>query len=129
MNALNDIRSLDYTIIFARSMADMRAFYERVMGFPLRRELGPQWIEYSVGSQILALTEHGMMWHDTPTPNGQASLQLAFRVSPGAVAACAAELEAKGVEIVLPVTDQPWGHRTVFFRDPDGNILEIYADI
>jgi catechol 2,3-dioxygenase-like lactoylglutathione lyase family enzyme len=27
------------------------------------------------------------------------------------------------------VTDQPFGHRTVFFRDPDGNILEIYAEI
>jgi catechol 2,3-dioxygenase-like lactoylglutathione lyase family enzyme len=29
----------------------------------------------------------------------------------------------------LPPTDQPWGHRTLFFRDPDGNVLEIYADI
>jgi len=25
--------------------------------------------------------------------------------------------------------DQPWGHRTLFFRDPDGNVLEIYAEI
>jgi hypothetical protein len=26
-------------------------------------------------------------------------------------------------------TDQPFGHRTLFFRDPDGNVLEIYAEI
>jgi lactoylglutathione lyase len=26
-------------------------------------------------------------------------------------------------------TDQPWGLRTLFFRDPDGNVLEIYAEI
>jgi hypothetical protein len=24
---------------------------------------------------------------------------------------------------------QPKLHRTIFFRDPDGNIVEIYADI
>jgi catechol 2,3-dioxygenase-like lactoylglutathione lyase family enzyme len=30
---------------------------------------------------------------------------------------------------VSPPTDRPWGHRTLFFRDPDGNILEIYADL
>jgi catechol 2,3-dioxygenase-like lactoylglutathione lyase family enzyme len=28
-----------------------------------------------------------------------------------------------------PPTNQPFGHRTVFFRDPDGNLLEFYADI
>jgi catechol 2,3-dioxygenase-like lactoylglutathione lyase family enzyme len=26
-------------------------------------------------------------------------------------------------------TDQPFGHRTLFVRDPDGNVLEIYAEI
>lgn len=25
--------------------------------------------------------------------------------------------------------DHPFGHRTIFFRDPDGNVLEIYAEI
>jgi catechol 2,3-dioxygenase-like lactoylglutathione lyase family enzyme len=45
------------------------------------------------------------------------------------VAACAAELEAKGVALVSPLTDHPFGHRTIFFRDPDGNVLEIYAEI
>jgi lactoylglutathione lyase len=59
----------------------------------------------------------------------QLSLQLAFRVTPEQVRACSEELETKGIEIVHPVTDQPWGHRTLFFRDPDGNVLEIYVDI
>lgn len=28
-----------------------------------------------------------------------------------------------------PPRDHEYGHRTLFFKDPEGNILEIYADI
>jgi lactoylglutathione lyase len=86
------IRSLDYTVIFARHMSVMRKFYGTVRGFPLHRELSSRWIEYRIGSNILALTERGAMFDDPPPP-------VAF------------------------------GNRTLFFRDPDGNILEIYAEI
>jgi len=54
---------------------------------------------------------------------------LAFRVPPQAVAGCAAALEAKGVRLVSTLKDQPFGHRTIFFHDPDGNVLEIFAEI
>ena len=123
------IRSIDYTVIFARQMKLMRDFYERTLGFPLHKELGPQWIEYRVGSNILALTEHGLIFNDPSLPVGALSLQLAFRVTPSEVAQCAATLIERGVAIISGPTDQPWGHRTLFFRDPDGNVLEIYADI
>jgi catechol 2,3-dioxygenase-like lactoylglutathione lyase family enzyme len=33
------------------------------------------------------------------------------------------------VPLLEPPTDHAFGHRTVFFRDPDGNLLEIYAEI
>lgn len=35
------------------------------------------------------------------------------------------ELKAKGVEFVKPPTTQPWGQRTAYFKDPDGNFWEI----
>ena len=34
-------------------------------------------------------------------------------------------LKAKGVEFIKPPTTQPWGQRTAYFKDPDGNIWEI----
>jgi catechol 2,3-dioxygenase-like lactoylglutathione lyase family enzyme len=60
---------------------------------------------------------------------GSAAIQLAFRVPPPAVDTCHEELVAAGVPILRPPTDLPsWRHRTLFFRDPEGNIIEIYAE-
>jgi lactoylglutathione lyase len=129
MSALATIRQLDYTIIFARNLPRMRRFYEDVMRFPILHELGPSWIAYRVGSNVLAITERGLMFDDAPTPVGALSVQLAFRVSPGHVDRCAAELRQTGIDLISAPQDQAWGHRTLFFRDPDGNVLEIYADI
>ncbi len=129
MQALSQIRQIDYTVVFARDLEAMRHFYEQVMEFPLLRVLSERWVEYRVGATTLALTVHGGRFDDPPPARGTLSLQLAFRVPPQAVAECAAALEAKGVALVSPLTDHPWGHRTIFFRDPDGNVLEIYAEI
>lgn len=123
------IRSIDYTVIFVRDLAAMRRFYEEVLCFPLSRELSAGWIEYLIGDNTLALARPSRTAADAPTPAGSASLQLAFKVSPAEVDACADELVRKGVALLSPPTDQPFGHRTLFFRDPDGNLLEVYAEI
>jgi lactoylglutathione lyase len=123
------IRNLDYTVIFARNMSAMREFYGTTLGFPQHKALGSQWIEYRIGANILALTERGVLFDDPAPPVGALSLQLAFRVAPSEVATCATTLKERGVSILSGPTDQPWGHRTLFFRDPDGNVLEIYAEI
>jgi catechol 2,3-dioxygenase-like lactoylglutathione lyase family enzyme len=56
-------------------------------------------------------------------------VQLAFKVEPEEVYPCYAELVERQVEILDPPRDWDYGHRTLFFRDPEGNILEIYAEI
>jgi catechol 2,3-dioxygenase-like lactoylglutathione lyase family enzyme len=128
-SAFQAIRAIDYTVIFVRDMAAMRRFYEEILGFHLVRELSPGWIEYRVGSNTLALARPGRTASDAPVPSGTASLQLAFKVSAPDVDRCADELVRQGIALVAPPTDQVFGHRTVFFRDPDGNLLEVFAEI
>ena len=125
----NSIRAVDYTVILVRDMAAMRRFYEDVLCFPLTRELSAGWIEYQIGGNTLALAQPGRLAQDAPTPKGSASLQLAFKVDVDDVDRCAEELLRHGVDLMEPPTNQPFGHRTLFFRDPDGNLLEVYAEI
>jgi catechol 2,3-dioxygenase-like lactoylglutathione lyase family enzyme len=129
MNSRGHIRQIDCTFVFARGMTAMRRFYGEVMEFPLLRILSERWIERRVSSNTLALVTHKPRFTGTPQEQGVLSLQLAFRVTPGVVADCAASLEAKGVALISPRTDHPFGHRTNFFRDPDANVLEIYAEV
>lgn len=35
-------------------------------------------------------------------------------------------LKKSGVTIIKPPTSYPWGRRAVWFRDPDGNIVNFY---
>ncbi|CCE05210.1 conserved hypothetical protein [Bradyrhizobium sp. STM 3843] len=129
LSAFGAIGAIDYTVILLRDMVAMRRFYEDVLHFPLSRELSSNWIEYRIGPNTLVLARPSRVAGDRPTPEGSASLQLAFKVSPADVDQCAEELVAKGIALVEPPTDQPFGHRTQFFRDPDGNLLEVFAEI
>jgi catechol 2,3-dioxygenase-like lactoylglutathione lyase family enzyme len=123
------IRAIDYTVIFVRDMAAMRRFYEDVLRLPLSRELSSGWIEYRIGGNTLALARPSRTAADAPTPAGSASLQLAFKVLPAEVDQCADELLRCGITPLAPPTDQSFGHRTLFFRDPDGNLLEVFAEV
>jgi glyoxylase I family protein len=129
--ALGTIGNIDYVILLCEHMAKTRAFYLDVMKFPLEMDR-PHWVSFRVGSGLLTLRPRGPFgsWHDGPVVAGSASIQLAFRVPPPAVEECHSQLIAMGVEILSPPKDLPnWRHRTLFFRDPEGNIIEIYAEI
>ena len=95
-NAMRAVRCLDYTIVFARDLPAMRRFYGETLGFTLQRELSARWIEYRIGSNVLALTVRGNgLFDDPPPPAGALSLQLAFRVAPAEVHVCAAALRGR----------------------------------
>ena len=65
---------------------------------------------------------------DNPYPDRRRS-SLPFESRLRRVEACHAELVAQGVPILRGPTDLPdWRHRTLFFRDPEDNIIEIYAE-
>lgn len=124
---LANIRNLDYVILLCDNVTQMKRFYHETLGFPIYRDW-EHWIELRVGAVLLTLRKRGRPYDGEKDPRS-ASVQLAFRVAPGEVDSCYAELLQKQVEIIEPPRDQEYGHRTLFFKDPEGNILEIYADI
>lgn len=128
--SLGGIGNLDYTVLLCDRLAETRAFYRDVMGFALETD-HENWVSFRVGAALLTLRPRGVwsVCDDGKALPGSAAVQLAFRVAPPAVDACHAELVAKGVPILRPPTDLPaWRHRTLFFRDPENNIIEIYAE-
>lgn len=38
-------------------------------------------------------------------------------------------LQEMEIEWVKPPTTQPWGNRSIYFRDPDGNLLNFYTTV
>lgn len=50
-------------------------------------------------------------------------------VEVGDADAAHAEAVRRGLEIVYPLTDEPWGIRRFFVRDPDGNVVNVAAHI
>lgn len=128
--SLRQIRNLDYAILLCVKMEETRAFYRDVMKFPIETD-HERWVSFRVGTTMLTLRPRGpgVVGDDGQSVPGSAAIQLAFRVPPSAVDACHAELVARGVPIVRGPTDLPdWRHRTLFFRDPEDNIIEIYAE-
>ena len=124
---LSKIRNLDYVILLCQDMAVMKNFYTNLLGFPIHLEL-EGWVEMQVGACLLTLRPRGRSY-DGAKLSHFAGVQLAFKVLPDEVNDCYRELQEKQVEILETPRDWEYGHRTLFLRDPEGNILEIFADI
>lgn len=61
-----------------------------------------------------------LMTHDKTAPVlPAASIQVDY------VGAAHAAAVRAGAEIVHPLTDEPWGVRRFFVRDPDGHVLNV----
>ena len=129
---LGSIRNLDYVVLLCEDLARARQFYLDVMKFRLERET-PRWVSFHVGSSLLCLRPRSLegVFQDGPgAPPGSASVQLAFRVAPSEIDEIQAELAAAGVDLLGPPRDIPaWGHRAIFFRDSERNVIEIYAEV
>jgi lactoylglutathione lyase len=128
--SLGAIRNLDYTILLCNKIDETRAFYRDIMKFSIETDL-KHWVSFRIGAALLTLRPRGpwSVCDDGKSVPGSAAVQLAFRVPPPAIDACHAELLASGVPILRGPTDlADWRHRTLFFRDPEENIIEIYAE-
>ena len=125
---LTPVQQLSYVIVLCDDIERMKKFYRDLFSFPVDSETDES-LALRVGSVLLALRKRTRNYDGRSGGPESPGVQLAFLVSPAEVVECYELLQVKGVRILDPPADQPRGHRTVYFADPEGNILEVYAEI
>ncbi|MBD1545881.1 VOC family protein [Roseibium aggregatum] len=121
------------TSVYVDDMETAHAFYSGVLGLK-RMVSGDRLYAYDAGpAQTLLVFHRGHTGEDVQTPGGvvpghdtTGPSHFAFRTSREALDDWRAYLGTSDVEIISEV-NWPAGGQSLYFRDPDGNVLEIAA--
>ena len=118
--------------VLADDVDAMKAFYGGMLGFEIVEHLG-SYVEFRSEGVRFAVCARDVMFTHTGHPsyveeaNGQ-RFELAFPAgTPEEVDRLYEELVERGAAAVKPPETMPWGRRTAFIADPEGNIHEIYS--
>lgn len=122
------VKQLNYVIILCEDMPRMKRFYRELFDFEVDSESETS-LALRAGSVLLGLRQRTRAYDGQGVRADLPGVQLAFLVQREQVDECYARLLQMGIEILDPPADQPRGHRTVYFADPEGNMLEVYAEI
>lgn len=122
---------LDGFGLFVNDMDHMVAFYRDVLGFEIQYKPGDGNV-YLVKDGVLFLMYgrqdfEKMVSHTFNYPKGiNGTIEIALSVASfSEVDRIYNELRNKGVEILMIPQTMPWGQRTFYCADPEGNLIEI----
>lgn len=124
------IEVLDYVVLIVSDLDRSLAFYTSTLGLELQHR-AEEYAQMRAGTTRLSLYTRNAMTktlgiEGAPRTSAPA-FELGFKVSD--CDAAFAELVAAGVQAVVPPTTRPWGQRTAYVRDPDGNLIELAEDV
>jgi catechol 2,3-dioxygenase-like lactoylglutathione lyase family enzyme len=107
--------------LHAAEPAASRAFYEDVLGLELAMDLG--WIVTFVAPGA-ATAQISVMSHDASAP-----VRPDVSIEVEDVDAVHALAERLGYEVVHPLTDESWGVRRFFVREPGGKVVNVLSHV
>ena len=120
---------LAYTRIVTRDVPALARFYKEITGSaPVI--LNDAYVEFrNLGTALAISSQQTMESHGAgaATPASNRSVILDFQVDD--VDEERTRLATMIDRFVLEPTNQPWGNRSMLFRDPDGNLINFFAPI
>jgi len=122
------IDKISATLIMVRDFDESLRFYRDVLEFK-PSVVEPGFAAFDIGDKTLAVLDLSkaveMISAEALQPEKPFIPRSLFAVF---MEDCDAEyerLKARGDHFIKPPVTQPWGQRTAYFSDPDGNIWEI----
>lgn len=115
------------TRIITDDLDGMIRFYEQVTGSPAAR-LAPVFAEVRLATGTLALGHSSTtpLFNDAAVP-AQNRTAIEFLVDD--VDGHFERLKPHVTDWVQEPTTMPWGNRSMLFRDPDGNLVNLFAPV
>lgn len=116
---------LENTCVISRDVRRLVAFYESILGQKAKWS-GEDYAELATGVGVLSIFSYRAQEKYIPgsaEAEKNRSVILEFRVAD--VDAEYRRLQELVTIWVKPPTTQPWGTRSIYFRDPDGNLVDF----
>ena len=122
------IEKIHATLLMVRDFEASVKFYRDVLEFKVG-DTDTGFMTFDIGDQTLAILDLSL----AAKMISEEAVQLEKEYIPRSLFAIFLDdadaayeaLKARGVHFIKPPTTQPWGQRTAYFTDPDGNIWEI----
>jgi len=117
------------TCLITKDVGRLAKFYSGVLQVSAKMS-GPDYVEFRTGAMVLAIFSADAQDKYIPgsaQAGSNKSAILEFEVTD--VDQEYARLKANGIvtDWVKPPTTQPWGTRSFYFRDPDGNLINFFT--
>ena len=116
-----------HSCLITNDVNQLVQFYEPILALKADRP-SEDYAEFRTGAGVLAIFSASAQEKYIPgsaEPAGNKSVILEFQVND--VDKEYARLQSLVKTWVKPPTTQPWGTRSIYFRDPDGNLVDFYT--
>jgi catechol 2,3-dioxygenase-like lactoylglutathione lyase family enzyme len=120
---------LTHSCIITENIGRLREFYKDVLQIE-PQTYGDGYVEFPTECgtlSLFSLATHEKLAPGSARSAANRSLELEFQVAD--VDEEYERLQEMEIEWVKPPTTQAWGNRSIYFRDPDGNLINFYSRV